>query len=157
MCRSRRELSKEYLLAKIGVDTAENEPLEVWGENSIQYSLHSLGPTASARRRRRRRSARCGRWPSPSRGPACSTSWTRSCTPSRRRCGRTGRLLTTCMKAEAELRTVFQQRFQITFLSTPTKFQKISQHCQSLEFCDLATTLLKILAACKFVRRSDVR
>ena len=29
MCRSRRELSNEYLLAKIGVDTAENEPLEV--------------------------------------------------------------------------------------------------------------------------------
>ena len=42
MCRSRRELSNEYLLAKIGVDTAENEPLEVWGKNSIQYSLHSL-------------------------------------------------------------------------------------------------------------------
>ena len=34
--------SNEYLLAEIGVDTAENEPLEVWGENSIQYSLHSL-------------------------------------------------------------------------------------------------------------------
>ena len=30
MCRSRRELSNEYLLAKIGVDTAENEPLEVY-------------------------------------------------------------------------------------------------------------------------------
>ena len=44
MCRSRRELSNEYLLAKIGVDTAENEPLEVWGKNSIHYSLHSLGP-----------------------------------------------------------------------------------------------------------------
>ena len=29
LCRSRRELSNEYLLAKIGVDTAENEPLEV--------------------------------------------------------------------------------------------------------------------------------
>ena len=42
MCRSRRELSNAYLLAKIGVDTAENEPLEVWEENSIQYSLHSL-------------------------------------------------------------------------------------------------------------------
>ena len=42
LCRSRRELSNEYLLAKIGVDTAENDPLEVWGENSIQYSLHSL-------------------------------------------------------------------------------------------------------------------
>ena len=47
MCRSRRELSNAYLLAKIGVDTAENEPLEVWGENSIHYSLHSL----AARRR----------------------------------------------------------------------------------------------------------
>ena len=34
--------SNAYLLAKIGVDTAENEPLEVLGENSIQYSLHSL-------------------------------------------------------------------------------------------------------------------
>ena len=44
LCRSRRELSNAYLLAKIGVDTAENEPLEVWGENSIQYSLHSLSP-----------------------------------------------------------------------------------------------------------------
>ena len=32
MCRSRRELSNKYLLAKIGVDTAENEPLEVWGK-----------------------------------------------------------------------------------------------------------------------------
>ena len=42
MCRSRRELSNAYLLAKIGVDTAENEPLEVWGDNSIHYSLHSL-------------------------------------------------------------------------------------------------------------------
>ena len=30
--RSRQELSNEYLLAKIGVDTAENEPLEVWGK-----------------------------------------------------------------------------------------------------------------------------
>ena len=32
MCRSRRELSNAYLLAKISVDTAENEPLEVWGK-----------------------------------------------------------------------------------------------------------------------------
>ena len=46
LCRSRRELSNAYLLAKIGVDTAENEPLEVWGENSIQYSLHSLPKSA---------------------------------------------------------------------------------------------------------------
>ena len=28
-----------YLLAKIGVDTAENEPLEVWGK--IQFIIHS--------------------------------------------------------------------------------------------------------------------
>ena len=46
MCRSRRELSNEYLLAKIGVDTAENEHLEVWGENSIHYSFASLVSTA---------------------------------------------------------------------------------------------------------------
>ena len=46
MCRSRRELSNEYLLAKIGVlacllacvDTAENEPLEVWGKYSILFT-----------------------------------------------------------------------------------------------------------------------
>ena len=29
-CRSRQEASNEYLLAKIGVDTAENETLRVW-------------------------------------------------------------------------------------------------------------------------------
>ena len=51
MCRSRRELSNAYLLAKIGVDTAENEPLDVWGENSIQYSLHSLAGTLDGWRR----------------------------------------------------------------------------------------------------------
>ena len=33
-----RELSNEYLLAKIGVDTAENEPLEIWGK--IQFTIH---------------------------------------------------------------------------------------------------------------------
>ena len=36
--RSRQELSNEYLLAKLGVDTAENEPLKVTdsaaGENT---------------------------------------------------------------------------------------------------------------------------
>ena len=30
--------SNEYLLAKIGVDTAENEPFEVWGK--IQFIIH---------------------------------------------------------------------------------------------------------------------
>ena len=53
MCRSRRELSNAYLLAKVGVDTAENEPLEVWGKNSIHYSLHSLGRELGARPRER--------------------------------------------------------------------------------------------------------
>ena len=42
MCRSRRELSNEYLLAKIGVDTAENEPLEVWEKIIQYYSFVSL-------------------------------------------------------------------------------------------------------------------
>ena len=42
LCRSRRELSNEYLLAKIGVDTAENEPLEVWGK--LQFNIHHLPP-----------------------------------------------------------------------------------------------------------------
>ena len=39
LCRSRRELSNEHLLDEIGVDTAENEPVEVWGKNSIHYSF----------------------------------------------------------------------------------------------------------------------
>ena len=39
MCRSRRELSNEYLVAKIGVDTAENEPLEVWGKIQVIIRL----------------------------------------------------------------------------------------------------------------------
>ena len=45
LCRSRRELSNEYLLAKIGVDTAENEPLEVWGKifNIIHWCPYSAG------------------------------------------------------------------------------------------------------------------
>ena len=44
-CRSRQELSNDYLLAKIGVDTAENEPLKSLGK--IQFIIHSppsLGP-----------------------------------------------------------------------------------------------------------------
>ena len=42
-CPSRQELSNEYLLAKIGVDTAENELLEVWGKIIQYYSFVSLG------------------------------------------------------------------------------------------------------------------
>ena len=38
-CRYRQELSNEYLLAKIGVDTAENEPLKV--RRKIQSIFHS--------------------------------------------------------------------------------------------------------------------
>ena len=30
LCRSQRELSNEYLLAKFGVDTAENGPSKIW-------------------------------------------------------------------------------------------------------------------------------
>ena len=47
-CTSRQELSREYLLANIGVDTAENEPLEVWGQfkNIQYYSIVSLMITA---------------------------------------------------------------------------------------------------------------
>ena len=40
MCRSRRELSNAYLLAKFGFDTAENEPCKVC---PIERSSSSLG------------------------------------------------------------------------------------------------------------------
>ena len=41
MCRSRRELSNAYLLAKFGFDTAENEPSEVWPiPRRVQRCLH---------------------------------------------------------------------------------------------------------------------
>ena len=42
LCRSRRELSNEYLLAKIGVDTAENELLQVLFNIIQYYSIVSL-------------------------------------------------------------------------------------------------------------------
>ena len=35
-CRSRQELSYELLLAKIGVDTAENEPLKVTDSAAVE-------------------------------------------------------------------------------------------------------------------------
>ena len=50
LCRSRRELSNEYLLAKIGVNTAENKPLEVWGK--IQFSIHFTPYTSQEQRAR---------------------------------------------------------------------------------------------------------
>ena len=40
MCRSRRELSNEYLLAKFGFDTAENEPCKVCPLSA--YSRHLI-------------------------------------------------------------------------------------------------------------------
>ena len=42
MCRSRRELSNEYLLDEIGVYTAENEPLQVLFKIIQYYSIVSL-------------------------------------------------------------------------------------------------------------------
>ena len=38
-CRSRQELSNEYLLAKFGFDTAENEPLKVCQKLKIRQKL----------------------------------------------------------------------------------------------------------------------
>ena len=47
MCRSRRELSNEYLLAKIGVDTAENEPCKVCPLSAYRSPRSGLGNLAS--------------------------------------------------------------------------------------------------------------
>ena len=40
--RSRQELSKEYLVAKIGFDTAENEPLKVSRSMISQIMFHII-------------------------------------------------------------------------------------------------------------------
>ena len=54
MCRSRRELSNEYLLDEIGVDTAENELLQVLFKIIQYYSIVSLlAPGVESLRRRR--------------------------------------------------------------------------------------------------------
>ena len=37
LCRSRRELSNAYLLAKFGIDTAENEPFQVCPLSAYRY------------------------------------------------------------------------------------------------------------------------
>ena len=46
LCRSRRELSNEYLLAKIGVDTAENEPCKVCPLSVYRSPRCSFSPEA---------------------------------------------------------------------------------------------------------------
>ena len=48
--RSRQELSNEYLVAKIGVDTAENDALQLWLRDS---SDQTKSVTSVARRVRR--------------------------------------------------------------------------------------------------------
>ena len=40
--RSRQELSNEYLIAKIGFDTAENEPLKVWITDLSDHTLDHI-------------------------------------------------------------------------------------------------------------------
>ena len=42
MCRSRRELSNEYLLAKFGFDTAENEPCKACPLSAYRSPRFSL-------------------------------------------------------------------------------------------------------------------
>ena len=66
LCRSRRQLSNEYLLAKIGFDTAEYEPLAVWGKifNIIHwrpYSRRLNQPRARGRTRVRNKRSRTRR------------------------------------------------------------------------------------------------
>ena len=44
LCRSRRELSNAYLLAKFGFDTAENEPYQVWPIFGLAGAAVVAGP-----------------------------------------------------------------------------------------------------------------
>ena len=44
LCRSRRELSNEHLLATVGFDTAENEPSKAWpAEGAVDAPLTEDG------------------------------------------------------------------------------------------------------------------
>ena len=47
LCRSRRELSNEYFLAKFGFDTAENGPSKVWRYGVWVYGPLPHGSTAA--------------------------------------------------------------------------------------------------------------
>ena len=78
-CRSRQQLSNEYLLSKIGVDTAENEPLKVWGESLIYSLLFIRVLTRTWRPRRRAATTRPSR-PSTS-APPPTTPRTRRSSP----------------------------------------------------------------------------
>ena len=57
-CRARKILKNASFLAIVAVDTAENEPLKVWGD-----SFHYFNPLLTANGRRQRERA-------PDRGPA---------------------------------------------------------------------------------------
>ena len=80
LCRSRRELSNAYLLAKFGLDTAENEPCQVCPTKqcSSQNSYPSGGSAALSEFSRRevpegpRRRRPAGRLPRPARGAAAA-------------------------------------------------------------------------------------
>ena len=67
MCRSRRELSNEYLLAKIGVDIAENELL---ARKSFAVAETQTDPGSP-----RKPGAAAARAPSPWRGLSEEPTW----------------------------------------------------------------------------------
>jgi len=73
-CRSRRELSNAYLLAKCGFDTAENQPCKVC-PLSAYGSPRCSETSSSSRRRWGRRWRKCG--------PSRRSAWTRSASRTR--------------------------------------------------------------------------
>ena len=67
LCRSRRELSNAYLVAKFGLDTAENEPCQVWPSRAAsRRRRRSRACWRSPRRCSRTRRCRGRRWPAAS-------------------------------------------------------------------------------------------
>ena len=64
MCGSRRELSNEYLLAKVGFDTAENEPLKVHllsNYPALGFNFHQAAPLLPAGKQQAKQLASFGR------------------------------------------------------------------------------------------------
>ena len=119
-CRSRQKLSNEYLLAKIGFDTAENEPINFHNFSSLQgFDFHRAVVSAD--------SDQDGSLPQPlaakSRGAAELTVVTRSCVRWKRAYWAGAVLSARCWPLGADRLDIFSGRLA-KFRKKSVKFQQ---------------------------------